>query len=127
MAEEFRRLPIWHSEGLQAVDMAPIREAKAALDLDFKVKPAPARIDIDERILAIGTRPPFLCDYALWSGKSGPAGLSVALSWVLGDHDDPRATTIVDTIQHFFPGARQMTQEELDSERAMFVYLNRIE
>jgi hypothetical protein len=124
--EELVRLPLWYAPGFQEIDMAPIREAKAQLNLPFKVKPVPMRNDIDERVLAIGSKPKFLCDYALWSGRTGAAGLTAALAWVLSDEDDPRATTIEDTLRSIMPGTREIPQEELDSELRMYQYLNRI-
>lgn len=130
-SSETRPLPIWAAERDQ-VDLAPIRKAKEALGLPFKVVPwwVPApdgRAGIpDFRVLALGTRPPWICDYALVNGRGGDAGLQAALAWVLGDHEHPRATTVLDILSATFgPGVREISPEELEAEEKFRLYLTR--
>jgi hypothetical protein len=116
-----RALFIW--SGDTAADLAPVKAAKLALGIEAKVKPVgvgkespPPRWDV--RVLAIGSRPPWVCDYALVSERTAPEGWERALAWVLGTHDDPKATTVDDIIHATFGNdAREIPPEELEAER----------
>jgi hypothetical protein len=68
--------------------MQAVKAAKEQLDLPFKVMPMQAVPGNTTRVLAF-SEPPFACDYAL---VTRPEALPAALSWVLSDKDDPRAT-----------------------------------
>lgn len=115
--------PLWlYAEA--DVDLEPIKAAKAALDLPFRVKP----VDVTEhdrgvRVLAVGAKPGWLADFYLVAERDSPERLQAALAWVLGDGDDPDATTVGDTICAIFgEGTREITPEELASERAWAAY-----
>jgi len=122
-------LHIWHGE--RRADLAPVKAAKLALNIERKVWPVDVRSladlpSLDSRVLAIGSRPTFICDYALTSERTSPAGWERALSWVLGvtEHDD-KATTIEDVMVSIFgPGTRELSEAELESERKMAAYIN---
>lgn len=104
-------------------DLSRIKAAKLALGIPYTVYPSTASASTNARILAVGGHPPFLCDYALVSPSSGPEGVQAALSWVLGDHEDPRATLILDTLRHVFgPGVRELTADELAAEERLAAY-----
>src|SRR6478736_2078682 len=102
-----RALYIW-SNGVKA-DLEPVKEAKRTLNISEKVHPIGVTSlsdlpDLYARVLAIGTRPPFICDYALTSERTSPAGWERALAWVLGVNEfDEKATTIVDVLSSIFP------------------------
>lgn len=120
-------LLIWHREG--EADLTPIKAAKAALAVDFTVRPVAIRshedvATFDDRVLAVGTRPPFLCDYALTSERTSPEGWQRALRWVLHlEEFDPKATTILDTLTSAFgAGVREIPQEEIDGLRRLREY-----
>lgn len=81
--EELRPLTIYGDAPMPAV-----KAAKEQLGLPFKVMPMEAVPGNTTRVLAF-EMPPFACDYAL---VTRPEALPAALSWVLSDKDDPRAT-----------------------------------
>lgn len=125
---------IWHLDG--PADLAPVKAAKAALDVDFQVRPIAMPINgnsvpmleqfnyLTDRVLAVGSRPPFLCDYALTSERTSPEGWQRALRWVLGvEPEDPKATTVLDTLTSIFgPGTREVSQEEIDGRQRLRDY-----
>lgn len=78
---------------------ASIRAAKAALALPFTVQIVAAVPGAGLRVLALGTAPPWLCDYAL---VTDPANLEAALKWVLSDEVDPRASLVIDQLRSVF-------------------------
>ncbi|ACY35937.1 hypothetical protein CMP1-41 [Clavibacter phage CMP1] len=119
-----KRLPIYWATDDH--DLSRIKAAKLALAIPYTVYPSAASASTDGRILAVGGHPPFLCDYALVSPSSGPEGVQAALSWVLGDHEDPRATLLIDTLRHVFgPAVRELTAEELAAEERLRAYQQR--
>jgi len=120
-------LYIWSGE--ERADLAPIKAAKAALNVDRVVKPVGVTSieqlpSLDTRVLAVGSRPPFLCEYALTSERTSPEGWQRALSWVLGiTVDDPKATTVLDILTSTFgPGMKEISAEELAAEEKMAAY-----
>lgn len=112
--------------GQERADLAPVKAAKLALGVEETVRPVGLNllgmtehgsIGFDARVLAIGHRPPFFCNYALTTEATTPAGWERALSWVLGfTEHDPKATLIEDIVVSIFPGAREITPEELAGE-----------
>jgi hypothetical protein len=63
--------------------MQLIRQAKANLDLPYKVIPSPAVPGGHERVLAMGELPPFLCDAALVKDPTNAQSVENALRWLL--------------------------------------------
>lgn len=113
--------PLWiHAADDIEPDMAAIKAAKAALNLPFKVKPVGvSEHDFGVRILAIGAKPTWLADFFLVGARESHARWQQALAWALGDGEDGEATTVSDTVCAIFgEGTRQITPEELASERA---------
>lgn len=121
---------IWHEEG--AADLTEIKKAKAGMNLDAKVvpmavsktSPPPA----GARILAIGSRPPWVHDYALVTERTSQAGLQRALAWCFGNHEDEKATTVVDILTAAFPAnghgrLKELTREDLEAEEKMRRYI----
>lgn len=122
-----RELLIWHEGG--AADLSAVREAKVKLDVDFQVKPRAARFPEDiptweDRVLAIGSRPTFLCDYALTSERTSPEGWLRALRWVLHlEEVDPKATLITDVLANIFGGpVREIPAEEIEARERLRDY-----
>lgn len=117
-----RILWVWHADG--PVDFSRIREAKAMLELPYVVRPALAFPGTPHRVLAIGSRPPFLCDYALVGEATEPARLADAIGWVLGEREDENATTVLDMLLWIFgPGVREISFEELRAEKQLENYV----
>lgn len=132
-------LHIWHASG--PADLTPIKAAKARLeyerdhldgwrDLPDKIRPVAVASSSDlpnyleTRVLAVGSRPPFLCEYALVTERTSPEGYVRALCWVLGiSRIDEKATTILDTMTAIFgPGTREVTTEELEARKRLRDY-----
>lgn len=122
-SDQDRFLPIW-TEDYAAVDMDRIKRAKAGLELAYVVYPRHATTGGEyDRVLAVGSRPPYVCDYALISERSDHAGVTAALRWVLGEVEDDRATTMADVLSAIFGGSvREIPQDELDAEAALRAY-----
>lgn len=99
-----------------------LREVKAGLDLP-KAMPVDATYSTTERILAVGMKPPFLCDYYLVAETSNVEELQRALRWVLGTEADPNATLLIDELQEAMPGIREISPEEQESERRYIAYI----
>ena len=128
---------IWSHE--HPIDLAPLKAAKARLeyerdsldgwrDVPEKVKPVAVRgieqlPGLDTRVLAVGSRPPFLCDYFLVSPDASPEEWVEAFVWVVTDYQNGRATTIVDTLtSHFGPGVREVPPEEIEGMQRLRDY-----
>lgn len=117
-----RALPIYVADD-HVLDLAPIKAAKAALDLSYKVVPVDPADAPGSRVLAVGAKPEFLCDFYLVAPQESQERLVDALWWVLEGWDDPEATTVADTLATVFgDGTREITAEELASERAWADY-----
>lgn len=132
-------LYIW--SGGEKADLTPVKAAKRQLERERDhlggIQDIPAQLvpigasslsdlpSLDARVLAIGSRPPFICNYALTSPKTSAEGWVRALCWVLGIAKyDSKATLIEDIlISQFGPGVREITPEELEAERKMLAYL----
>lgn len=123
-----RALYIWSGE--KKADLAPLKAAKEALGIVEKIRPfgvpmpggnSAPQLDCD-RILAIGVRPPWVCDYALVSERTAPAGWQAALAYCLHLTDDSRATTVLDILNSVWPGTREISEAELESERKLAEY-----
>lgn len=113
-----------------ALDLGPIKEAKAALDLPFKVVPHQVfqrhEIPLDARILAIDDKPEGFYDYVLVSSRTSVESMIEALRWVLTGEGAEIATTMAESLSEILgPGVREISQAELDSEKALRVYLGK--
>jgi len=106
-----------HPWPISESDMNAIREAKAALDLPFKVIPRPLDVKVWGRVLALREAPSALTDYALVSDPDSPERLQAALSWVLSTRVDPRATTVLKTLQSIMGGdVREVDRRQMAVE-----------
>jgi hypothetical protein len=95
-----RIVPIYPSVPSGAV-LEALKTAKESLDVDYLIRPVKAVPGSPGRVLAIGTKPDFVCDYAFVPEPSVES-LKNALHWALGDHDDPRARTVVQVLEDIF-------------------------
>lgn len=110
------------------LDLSPIKAAKAELDLPFKVVPSRACLPdtppSDVRILAIDDKPDWICDYVLVSSRTSLEGMKDALRWVLTGEGAEIATSAAEALNEILgPGVREISQAELDSEKALRIYL----
>lgn len=78
-----------------------LKTAKANLHTSVKISPENAVPGSPGRILAIGEKPNFLCDYAFVANPTVDS-LQQALSWCLGLTEDARGITIVRTLREIF-------------------------
>ena len=85
-------LPIW-TKGERDIELPYIKEAKRQLNSDTKLIPVLAGPG-SMRVVAIGERPPFLCDHALIKDVSNVDSVKAALTWFMEDNNDSRVTTV---------------------------------
>lgn len=91
-------LLIFAPEGVD-VDMGAIKDAKAALGLEYRVMPTEALPGLDGRVLAFGGAPTWICPYFMLAPGTAGQELERALAWVLEEvGDDDRGTTILDVL-----------------------------
>lgn len=127
---------IYSGEGDDLPDLAPIKLAKATLDAEGTFpKVRPVRITLEnrfefdaDRVLCIGYRLPWACDYALITPSTAEAGWLRAVKWMLTGEPDPKVTTVTDFLNSYLgPGVREMSAAELESERKMRAFITREE
>jgi len=97
---EARILPIYPSVPTGA-DLELFRVAKGELSLDYLIQPVRALYGSPFRVIALRKAPEFLCDYALVK-EPNVASIREAMKWALSEDDDPRATTVVKTLEGIF-------------------------
>ena len=78
-----------------------IKEAKALVDTSTLVTPVRAVIGSPGRILAIGEKPDWICEYA-YIKEPSTQSFKEALEWILGIREDPRGVTIIRTLREIF-------------------------
>lgn len=101
-----------YTKGDRDSELAAIREAKQQLNLNVQVKPVIATPGFG-RVLAIGERPPFICDHALVKDVNNIESLKAALKWcITGEHDD-RVTTMEKWLSRLFNG-KVVEKNEID-------------
>lgn len=118
---EWRRLAIYSPE---PVDLEPIKAAKAALGLPYRCVPTEIEEGtIEDRVVAIGERPPFVCSYALVTERTTPENLQAVVAWALYEREDDRAMTVADCLGVIFgPGVVELTREQLEAEQRFSDY-----
>jgi hypothetical protein len=112
---------VWYPED-EPIDYARIKAAKEMLELDVLVHPHLIEAAEHEgRILAVGGRPPWLCDYFLISNGSTMDVVADALGWALDLLEDERAQTVADTLSSIFGSpCREISPQELESIEALY-------
>lgn len=90
---DLRPLAIWTEQELNGSDWARIRGKVKRLNLGYDLQYARAVAGGPGRVLAIGSAPDFICDYALVP-NTGAASMGEAILFALGENDDPRAVTV---------------------------------
>lgn len=95
---DIRLLPIYSNN---QIDIDLIKTAKEKIDCNFKVQLCKAVPGSPGRVLAIGSKPPFLCDYALVQQPTVER-LQAALEWILELREDTRGMTILKKMKQIF-------------------------
>ena len=98
--------------------------AKQALWLDYKVVPRPLEAPTAfERVLAWGTPPPVLCEYALVIDESTDQEIEDALAWVLEEEGPDVGMTYRDVLGYLMgPGVREIPAAEIEAEAKAAAY-----
>lgn len=100
-------LPIY--PGLPSSEvMGMIKEAKAQVGTSALIKPVRAVKGSPGRILAIGEKPEWICEYAYVENPSTQS-FKEALEWILEMREDPRGITVTRMLKEIFgPGVREL-------------------
>lgn len=95
-----------------------VKRAKAELETQFKVVPVRALPGSPGRMLALGVKPNFVCDYAPVVDPSNYTSVKNALSWVLDETQDvERGVTVLDCLKEIFgPQTRELDDREIFDE-----------
>lgn len=98
--------------------MELVKQAKANLALDYMVIPEPAVPGGDERVLALGELPPFLCVAALVKDPTNAQSVENALRWLLtAPPDDDRGFGYTDYLSAIFgPGVKDLGIEPTEQK-----------
>lgn len=105
-------LPLWPSVPTGGA-LAALKQAKQQIPDAPLIQPVRAVPGSPGRVLAIGTPPPFLCDYALVETSTSP-GLQKALEWTLELCEDERGMTVLKKLQQIFGAeTREITDEDV--------------
>lgn len=85
-----------------------IKEAKGQINITTLVKPVKALPKSPGRVLAIGEKPDWICEYA-YVKEPSTQSFKEALEWILGIREDPRGVTVIRTLREIFgPGVREI-------------------
>lgn len=88
-----------------------IKQAKAMINVNTLIKPARALPGSPGRILAVGEKPEWICEYA-YVKEPNVKSIKEAMEWILGITEDPRGTTIIKVMKEIFgPGVRDVTAQ----------------
>ena len=85
-------LPVWPQKPQEPI-LTMLKQAKQQLNTSLLISPERAVPGSPGRVLAIGSKPNFLCDYA-YVAEPTVESLTAALSWCLGLKEDARGVTI---------------------------------
>lgn len=85
-------LPVWPQKPQEPI-LSLLKQAKAQLQTSLLISPERAVPGSPGRVLAIGSKPNFLCDYA-YVAEPTVESLTAALEWCLGLKEDARGVTI---------------------------------
>lgn len=107
-----RLLPILWGKTPRQSDWVALSRAKDTFGYSDMVQPATALQGSPGRILAIGRRPDWLCEYNYVDDTADPR-LPGVLQWCLDDTiTDPQAPTYADMLSHWFGGTVTFSGEE---------------
>jgi hypothetical protein len=106
-------LPVYPSKPSgELLDM--IKEAKGLINTRTMVQPVRAVHGSPGRVLAIGQRPDWICEYA-YIEEPSVKSIKEAMEWILGIKEDPRGMTIIRVMREIFgPGVKDVTAEYVE-------------
>lgn len=115
MTDELRPLALW-PHNIPDEQMALIKQAKANIDVPYRVLPSPAVPGGHERVMAMGELPPFLCEAALVKDPTNAQSVENALRWLLtAPESDNRGFGYVDYLAAIFgPGVKELEPETVE-------------
>ena len=97
--------------------MGMIKEAKALVKTDALVKPVRAVNGSPGRILAIGEKPDWICEYA-YIKEPSTQSFKEALEWILEIREDPRGVTVIRTLREIFgPDVQELPATALSAKQ----------
>ena len=100
----------------QGTTLELLKQAKAQLQTSLLISPENAVPGSPGRILAIGEKPNFLCDYAYVANPTVES-LTQALAWCLGLQEDARGVTIGRMLSEIMGGeVRELRAETVLAE-----------
>ena len=95
-------LPVWPQKPQEPI-LAMLKQAKAQLQTSILISPERAVPGSPGRVLAIGSKPNFLCDYAYVANPTVES-LTQALAWCLHLKEDVRGVTIARMLSEIMGG-----------------------
>jgi hypothetical protein len=91
-----------------------LKQAKAAINIKTLIQPAKAVQGSPGRILAIGEKPDWICEYA-YIEEPNVKSLKEAMEWILGITEDPRGVTLIKVMREIFgPGVKDVTAQYVE-------------
>lgn len=91
-----------------------IKDAKSLITTDIKVVPSRAVNGSPGRILAIGEKPDWVCEYA-YVKEPNVKSLKEAMEWILGITEDPRGVTLIKVMREIFgPEVKDVTAQYVE-------------
>jgi hypothetical protein len=89
-------------------DLELFKKAKGQMGIDYLVQPVRGVHGSPGRIIALREEPNWICDYAFVKAPNLES-IKAAMTWALGEGDDPRATTVLKTLKDIFgKGVREI-------------------
>ena len=95
-------LPVWPQKPQEPI-LGMLKQAKAQLQTSLLISLERAVPGSPGRVLAIGSKPNFLCEYAYVANPTVES-LTQALAWCLGLKEDVRGVTIARILSEFMGG-----------------------
>ena len=103
-----RPLPVYPAKPNGEV-LEMIKQAKSQMSTELLIQPVRAVIGSPGRVLAIGEKPDWMCEYA-YVETPNIKSLKEALEWVLELKEDPRGVTLIKRMTEIFgPGVRELS------------------
>ena len=88
-----------------------IKQAKGMINTNILMQPVRAVHGSPGRILAIGDKPDWVCEYA-YVKTANVKSIKEAIEWILGITEDPRGVTLIKVMREIFgPGVRDVTAQ----------------
>lgn len=93
-------LPMWPQKPQEPL-LSLLKQAKQQLNTSLLISPVKAVPGSPGRVLAIGSKPDFICEYAYVANPTVES-LTAALAWCLGLKEDVRGITMGKMLSEYF-------------------------